>query len=199
MERLLLDDPENKDDPKSSNIYKYSPLLTMQFDCARLGPNVVVNKSIHKIPMILIAPRQMVMYVTRAVLLNAEQQTALGVRPKSATDDQDDLNVFIQCGIEYTGDNELTKEDKGYVRGSTFVFFLMGQEEKDGSLTLTYVTDVSSGGSIPSAMADRPNAGQYRMALLIHNLLADMAKDKKNKEGHLVKVFDNDRLFSPLL
>ncbi|CAD2216886.1 hypothetical protein AGDE_00273 [Angomonas deanei] len=170
----------------------------MQFNIEEFGPNIIANKTTYKSPVFVVSSRQMVIYLTYAILLDPKQQEELGVRPKSATGLDDGLNVVMQCGIEYTGKSDLAKADKGYERGHTYIYFIMGQEEKDGSLTFTLCMDADPAGSIPKSFADRANAEQYKKAVTMHNLIAKLAKDEKNK-AHRIKQFDNDRLFQPMV
>jgi hypothetical protein len=93
--------------------------------------------------------------------LDRQQQTALNLVPRSCRDINTEEShrklVFVQCGIDC---QDAAPKSKDYVRGAVHAYLLMGQEEMDGSLTLTLCVSIDPQGSIPARLVELTNEEQ---------------------------------------
>lgn len=197
LEEILLSDTELTDDPEVSMMYVYDRLLERNEVVKRVAGNVLISRLLFRSPVRLISPREMLIYSCVGSSLAPEQQTKLGLWPSSLprpagaeTKKRDDhLMAFIQCGVEYDGKEEIDVA-KGYVRGHLHHYMVMGQEEVDGSMTLTLLFDMNPSGSIPASIVESANTEQLKKA----QLLVDLIKSIGFKP-HTAKVYQNTRDF----
>lgn len=210
LAHLLIDDKYFDDDPDVSNIYKYQTLITENHIDKRIGGNVTVQRSNFRAPVILVSPRQMVSYVTLGCLLSPSQQQALNVWPtalKPAKVDSvtttttttttgaaaapartDSCMAFLQCSVDYTGNESPLV--KGHVLGHTYRYIVMGVEEPDGSLSLTFAMDMDPAGKLPAKVVDAANDEQLKTMQLMIEWLKE-----KGPADHICDVYQNTREF----
>lgn len=194
LEAILVDDEYFKDDPKVSCMYKYDKLLQQNRVEKLIAGNVTVQSSHYGAPVMFVAPRHMVSYVTLGALLTPAQQKELGIRPTGLSDQPadaqrtDNLMAFTQCCIDYTGNAVELK--KGSERGHVYNYSLLGQEEPDGSMTVTMTLDMDPAGKLPARVVDMANSEQLKKMELIVELLK-----AAGPQPHLCSVYKNTRNF----
>ncbi|KAG5470764.1 hypothetical protein LSCM1_02013 [Leishmania martiniquensis] len=194
LEAIIVDDKHLEDDPNTSYVYKYDMLLQQNRVEKFIAGNVVVQCSKYRAPVPLVAPRQMVMYVTLGALLTPAQQQKLGIRPTAFSgqladsERTDNLMAFAQCGIDYTGEEVELK--KGVELGHVHYYMMLGQEEPDGSMTLTMSLDMDPAGRLPAKVVDLASEEQLRKMQLIVDLLKE-----KGPRPHLCSTYENTREF----
>ncbi|KAK7195825.1 hypothetical protein NESM_000513600 [Novymonas esmeraldas] len=197
LEAILLDDKDFEDDPEVSYMYKYDRLLLENHVDKFVAANVSVQRTNYRSPLVFIAPRQMMSYVTLGALLTPAQQKALGLRPVGLSHESadaartDNLMAFTQCSIDYTG-SEWTLH-KGHERGHAYYYSVLGQEEPDGSMTVTVTIDMDPAGKLPAKVVDMASEEQHKKVQIIIDLLKE-----KGPQPHICSVYENTRDFKCL-
>ncbi|CAJ1032959.1 hypothetical protein, conserved [Leishmania lindenbergi] len=194
LEAILVDDKNFDDDPSVSCMYKYDRLLLQNHVQKRIAGNITVQRMNYRSPVPLVSPRQMVTYTTLGALLTPAQQKELGIRPTGLNngaadaDRTDSLMAFIQCGVDYTGDEVELK--KGSELGHVYNYSVLGLEEPDGSMTVIMTMDMDPAGRLPAKVVDMASDEQHKKMQLIVELLKE-----KGKQPHLCRVYENTRDF----
>ncbi|TPP47368.1 hypothetical protein CGC20_35115 [Leishmania donovani] len=175
LEAILVDDEYLEDDPNVSYMYKYDGLLQQNHAEKRIAGNVTVQSTHYGAPVMFVAPRHIISYVTLGALLTPAQQKELGIRPTGLRDQPadaertDNLMAFTQCCIDYTGD--AVELRKGSERGHVYSYSLLGQEEPDGSMTVTMTLDMDPAGKLPAKVVDMSSDEQHKKMQRIVELL----------------------------
>ncbi|KAK7195824.1 hypothetical protein NESM_000513500 [Novymonas esmeraldas] len=194
LEAILLDDKDFEDDPEVSYMYKYDKLLLQNHVDKFVAANVSVQRTNYRAPALFVAPRQMMSYITLGALLTPAQQKALGLRPVGLSHESadaartDNLMAFTQCGIDYTGSESVLK--KGSERGHAYYYSVLGQEEPDGSMTVTMAMDMDPAGKLPAKVVDMASEEQHKKMQRIIDLLKE-----KGPQPHICSVYENTRDF----
>lgn len=180
MEKMLCDDLDCNN--KNSYAYKFDTLLSGKRMIRRLSDKEVILQSLYKSPFFGIAPRDMVAHLNVGVFITSRKdQEMLGVVPMSYKDSPSERTgvVFVQSCIDHGKPSE-TPETKGFCRGAVHVYLAMGQEEEDGSLTLTLTMSVDPQGSIPASIVEATNAEQVKKLQIMRSILHQIGPIKKD-------------------
>jgi hypothetical protein len=179
LEKMLCDDPECNS--KTSYAYKFDTLLSSKKLIRRINETDIVLQNMYKSPFFGIAARDMVTRFNNGVFItNREDQEALGVVPATFASSAGRKTgvVFIQSCIDHGKPNQ-TPVVKGYTRGAVHAYLAMGQEEDDGSLTITLTMSVDPQGSIPASIVEATNAEQVKKLQIMRGILNEIGPIRK--------------------
>ena len=165
---ILSDDPEFTN-PKAY-AFQFDRLLEKRRIVERLEPGRVVCQNFFKSPVWGIGARDMVPIIATRYLTLA-QQKHLRLRPASAGSDDEMLAVWVQGGLDKGKEHPVCS---GYVRGAVHRYLLMGQEEKDGSVTITLMVSVDPQGGIPAWAVAQTNELQIEKLTIMAKLVTQL-------------------------
>lgn len=170
---LVCDDPDGTN--KNSRAYRFDRLLSGKRIVRRNDDGSVIVQTFYKSPVFGVAARDMVTHLnTQTIITNRADQEALGIVPKSyqqTPSNGETGAVFIQSGLNYGTKHPVESK---FCRGAVHIFLLMGQEEKDGSLTLSMTLSVDPQGVIPASVVEMTSVEQVEKMILMRQILAEI-------------------------
>lgn len=211
FEHVMGDDWAHRDTEDTMQ-YKFDKLVSENGVEATLAGNLSYTRACYRSPIFTIGPREFHCYLSYLNLLDAGQQQRLGVVPRSAAGADlaraASLRVLVQCvtdagflnravGAEAaaaSGALPVLVPRKKHVVGVSYNYLVMGQEEADGSFTITFLVDMDLAGSLPVWAADMAITEQLEKVRIIARLCEEAAAGRES----FVRPYENTREFFPV-